>query len=122
MNNYSFDDLDSSDYQSLMQQTDGNVRSSQSKQLSENIAIALSMLGDFFNSLVKHIEAKDKTIQQLQQEIGDLKEKNRELQGNVKFWESKVRAYEWEPNAWDNDGSSNADCQDRDYGSYRLGS
>jgi hypothetical protein len=50
------------------------------------------------------LEEKDETIEEQQQEIDDLKyERN------------------WEPNAWDNDGSSNADCHDREYATDRLG-
>lgn len=50
------------------------------------------------------LEEKDETIEEQQQEIDDLRyERN------------------WEPNAWDNDGSSNADCHDREYATDRLG-
>ncbi len=51
------------------------------------------------------LEEKDETIEEQQQEIDDLR-----------------RERDWQPNAWDNDGSSNADCHDREYAAQRLGS
>jgi hypothetical protein len=50
------------------------------------------------------LEEKDKTIEEQRQEIADLKYER-----------------DCEPNDWDNDGSSNADCHDREYAADRLG-
>ena len=50
------------------------------------------------------LEEKDETIKEQQQIIDDLK-----------------RELAWQPNYWDNDGSSNADCDDREYAAERLG-
>ena len=78
-----------------------------------NRALAKSnrALAQAYRSLLEENEAKDKTIQffeekvfEQQQEIDDLR-----------------RERDWQPNAWDNDGSSNADCDDREYAAYRLG-
>ena len=51
------------------------------------------------------LEEKDETIEEQRQEIADLRYER-----------------DCEPNAWDNDGTSNADCHDREYAADRLGS
>jgi hypothetical protein len=50
------------------------------------------------------LEEKDETIEEQRQEIADLKYER-----------------DCEPNAYDNDGTSNADCHDRLYSAERLG-
>ncbi|MCC3410436.1 MAG: hypothetical protein JGK24_03770 [Microcoleus sp. PH2017_29_MFU_D_A] len=50
------------------------------------------------------LDDKDETIQEQRQEIDDLKYE-----------------LDCQPNPWDNDGSSHADCHDREYVTDRLG-
>ena len=50
------------------------------------------------------LEEKDETIEEQRQEIADLRCER-----------------DCEPNAWDNDATSNADCHDREYAADRLG-
>ncbi|MEG3844909.1 hypothetical protein [Microcoleus sp. herbarium14] len=71
-------------------------------------AIALSALEDlnpdWAECIRSLLEEKDETIQEQRQEIDDLR-----------------RERDYQPNYWDNDGSSNADCHDREYAADRLG-
>ncbi|PSB49113.1 hypothetical protein C7B67_17280 [filamentous cyanobacterium Phorm 6] len=71
-------------------------------------AIALSALDELNPAWAECIrsllEEKDETIEEQRQEIADLKYER-----------------DWQPNDWDNDGSSNADCHDREYATDRLG-
>ncbi len=72
------------------------------------IAIALSALEKLNPAWAECIrsllEEKDETIEKQRQEIDDLR-----------------RERDWHPNDWDNDGSSNADCHEREYATHRLG-
>jgi hypothetical protein len=61
--------------------------------------------------LFEENEAKDKTIKSFEQ-------KDLEQQQEIK---DLRRERDWQPNDWDNDGSSNADCHDREYAADRLG-
>ncbi len=76
------------------------------------LSAALSALVEVNRTLLEENAAKDHTIKsfeekvfQQQQEIDDLR-----------------REHDWQQNYWDNDGSSNADCHDREYAAQRLGS
>lgn len=80
-------------------------------QSNRALAESYCALAEGYRRLLEENEAKDKTIQffeekvfEQQQEIDDLR-----------------REGDWQPNAWDNDGSSNADCDDRQYAADRLG-
>ena len=72
-------------------------------------AIALSALEDlnpdWAECIRSLLEEMDETIEEQRQEIANLKYER-----------------DCEPNAWDNDGTSNADCHDREYAADRLGS
>ena len=71
-------------------------------------AIALSALEDlnpdWAECIRSLLQEKDETIQEQQHEIDDLR-----------------RERDWQPSYCDNDGSSNADCHDREYAADRLG-
>lgn len=69
-------------------------------------------LAESYRSLLEENEAKDKTIKSFEQ-------KDLEQQQEI---EDLRRERDWQPNDWDNDGSSNADCHDREYAADRLGS
>lgn len=76
------------------------------KQSLTAIFSALEELNpDWAECIRSLLEEKDETIQEQQQEIEDLRCER-----------------DWQPNAWDNDGISNADCDDREYAAQRLGS
>jgi hypothetical protein len=45
-----------------------------------------------------------------------------ERQQKLEFCKKQSRERDWQPNAWDKDRSSNADCDDREYAADRLGS
>lgn len=104
--------------------------------------IAISAQAELNRNLVDNIEVKDKTtdffkekyLQERQknddlsqkyldeqQKNDDLNQEIFELRGKVKILENKVRECECRADAWDNDGSSYADCRDRDYAADRLG-
>jgi hypothetical protein len=89
---------------------------SQDGQLSPKLRrpIALSASVELKRSLLEKNEAKDKTVKSLEG-------KDLERQLEVEFWKKQSCEHNWEPNAWDNDGSSNADCRDREYATDRLG-
>jgi hypothetical protein len=77
--------------------------------------IALSTLAKLSHTLlVEKNVAKDKTIK-------SFREKDLERQLEVEFWKKQSCEGNWEPSDWDNDGSSNADCLDREYAAFRLG-
>jgi hypothetical protein len=67
-------------------------------------------LAESYRSLLEENEAKDKTIKSFEQ-------KDLEQQQEIK---DLRRERDWQPNAWDNDGSSNADCDDREYAADRV--
>ncbi len=73
------------------------------------MAIALSALEDlnpdWAECIRSLLEEKDETIEEQRQEIADLRYER-----------------DCQPNHWDNDGLSNADCHEHDYAAYRLGS
>ncbi len=74
--------------------------------LVQKILSALEELNPAWAECIRSLlEEKDETIEEQRQEIADLKYER-----------------DWQPNAWDNDGSSNADCDDREYAAQRLGS
>ena len=54
------------------------------------------------------LEDRVTTLERLHSEDEDRKDQN--------------RGWEYEPNAYDSDGTSNADCDDREYAAQRLGS
>ncbi|MEG4638535.1 hypothetical protein [Microcoleus sp. Aus8_D3] len=67
-------------------------------------------LAESYRSLLEENEAKDKTIKSFEQ-------KDLEQQQEIK---DLRRERDWQPNDWDNDGSSNADCHDRLYSAERV--
>jgi len=69
-------------------------------------------LAESYRSLLEENEAKDKTIKSFEQ-------KDLEQQQEIKYLR---RERDWQPSYWDSDGSSNADCHDREYAADRLGS
>lgn len=71
------------------------------------------------SSLLEENGAKDETIKAKDKIIQSLNEKVLEQQQEI---DELRRERDWQPNDWDNDGSSNADCHDREYGADRLGS
>jgi len=73
--------------------------------LVQKILSALEELNPAWAECIRSLlEEKDETIEEQRQEIADLKYER-----------------DWQPNAWDNDGSSNADCDHREYAAERLG-
>jgi predicted RNase H-like nuclease (RuvC/YqgF family) len=68
-------------------------------------------LAESYRSLLEENEAKDKTIQSFEQKVLEQQQEIDDLK----------RELDCQPNDWDNDGSSNADCDDREYAAYRLG-
>jgi len=72
------------------------------------VAIALSALAElnpvWAECIRSLLQEKDEPIKELRQERDDLR-----------------RERDYQPKGWDNDGSSNADCHDREYAAYRLG-
>ena len=82
---------------------DGQLFANQSRA-----TIALSALEELNPAWAECIrsllEEKDETIEEQRQEIADLRYER-----------------DWQPNAWDNDSSSNADCHDREYAADSLG-
>ena len=82
---------------------DGQLFANQSRA-----TIALSALEELNPAWAECIrsllEEKDETIEEQRQEIADLRYER-----------------DWQPNAWDNDSSSNAVCHDREYAADSLG-
>jgi uncharacterized protein YdcH (DUF465 family) len=76
------------------------------------LAESYRALAEAYRRLLEENEAKDKTIKSFEQ-------KDLEQQQEI---EDLRRERDWQPNAWDNDGISNADCDDREYAAQRLGS
>jgi len=72
-------------------------------------------LAEAYRRLLEENEVKDKTIKSFEQ-------KYLERQQKLEFCKKQCRERDWQPNAWDKDGSSNADCHDREYAAERLGS
>jgi hypothetical protein len=75
----------------------------------------LSALAELNRSLLEENAAKDETIKAKDKTIQSFEEKFLEQQQVIDDFK---RQHDWEPNAWDNDGSSNADCRDREYAAY----
>ncbi|MEG4216386.1 hypothetical protein QUA27_13415 [Microcoleus sp. Pol14C6] len=68
-------------------------------------------LAELNRSLLEENAAKDKTIQSFEQKVFEQQQEIDDLR----------RERDWQPNHWNNDGTSNADCHDREYAAYRLG-
>ncbi len=85
-----------------------------------NRALAKSnrALAEWNRSLLEENEAKDKTIKAKDKTIQSFEQKVLEQQQEI---DDLRRERDWQPNDWDNDGSSNADCHDRQYVTDRLG-
>ncbi|MEG4045537.1 hypothetical protein [Microcoleus sp. Pol17_C1] len=85
-----------------------------------NRALAKSnrALAQWNRSLLEENEAKDETIKAKDKTIQSFEQKVLEQQQEI---DDLRRERDWQPNAWDNDGLSNADCHDREYAAYRLG-
>ncbi|MEG4309660.1 MULTISPECIES: hypothetical protein [unclassified Microcoleus] len=75
-------------------------------------------LAQWNRSLLEENEAKDETIKAKDKTIQSFEQKVLEQQQEI---DDLRRERDWQPNDWDNDGSSNADCHDREYAAYRLG-
>ncbi len=84
-------------------------------QSNRALAESYRALAEAYRRLLEENEAKDKTIKSFEQ-------KDLERQQELEFCKKQSRERDWQPNAWDNDGSSNADCDDREYAADRLGS
>jgi len=75
-------------------------------------------LAQWNRSLLEENEAKDETIKAKDKTIQSFEQKVLEQQQEI---DDLRRERDWQPNDWDNDGSSNADCHDREYVTDRLG-
>ncbi len=75
-------------------------------------------LAEWNRSLLEENEAKDETIKAKDKTIQFFEQKVLEQQQEI---DDLRRERDWQPNDWDNDGSSNADCHDREYTADRLG-
>ncbi len=76
-------------------------------------------LAEWNRSLLEENEAKDETIKAKDKTIQSFEQKVLEQQQEI---DDLRRERDWQPNDGDNDGSSNADCHDREYAAERLGS
>ncbi|MEG4025724.1 hypothetical protein [Microcoleus sp. S13C4] len=81
------------------------------------LAESYCALAEWNRSLLEQNEAKDETIKAKDKTIQSFEQKVLEQQKEI---DDLRRERDWQPNAWDNDGSSNADCHDREYAAYRL--
>ncbi|NQE36902.1 hypothetical protein [Microcoleus asticus] len=75
-------------------------------------------LAEWNRSLLEENEAKDETIKAKDKTIQSFEQKVLEQQQEI---DDLRRERDWQPNHWDNDGSSNADCRAREYAADRLG-
>ena len=87
-------------------------------QSNRALAESYRALAEGYRRLLEENEAKDQTIRAKDKTIQSFEEKVFEQQQEI---DDLRRERDWQPNAWDNDGSSNADCDDREYAAYRLG-
>ena len=91
----------------------------QTKKTLSALAESNRALAEWNRSLLEENEAKDETIKAKDKTIQFFEQKVLEHQQEI---DDLRRERDWQPNDWDNDGSSNADCHDREYAAERLGS
>ena len=91
----------------------------QTKKTLSALAESNRALAEWNRSLLEENEAKDETIKAKDKTIQFFEQKVLEQQQEI---DDLRRERDWQPNDWDNDRSSNADCHDREYAAERLGS